>query len=75
MAQELQKRGYLIVAMWTIGFAEAMKSHIPKACGKLEYFAQMDQLETHEATMEKLKEVAEGHEVIACLAGGEAGVA
>ena len=74
MAQELQKRGYLIVAMWTIGFAEAMKSHIPKACGKLEYFAQMDQLDTHEATMEKLKEVAEGHEVIACLAGGEAGV-
>mmetsp|Transcript_6749 Transcript_6749/g.16466 ORF Transcript_6749/g.16466 Transcript_6749/m.16466 type:complete len:994 (+) Transcript_6749:177-3158(+) len=74
VAQELQKRGYLIVAMWTIGFAEAMKSHVPKSCGKMEYFAQMDQLETHELTMTSLREVADGHEVVACLAGGEAGV-
>jgi len=74
VAQELQKRGYLIVAMWTIGFAEAMKSHVPKSCGKMEYYAQMDQIDTHELTLSKLQEVAKGHEVIACLAGGEAGV-
>mmetsp|Transcript_16175 Transcript_16175/g.37258 ORF Transcript_16175/g.37258 Transcript_16175/m.37258 type:complete len:982 (-) Transcript_16175:345-3290(-) len=74
VAQEIQRRGYFIVAMWTIGFAEEMKSHVPVACGKMEYFAQLDQLETHEATMSKLLEVANGHEVIACMAGGEAGV-
>lgn len=74
VAQELQKRGYLIVAMWTIGFAEAMKSHVPKSCGKMEYFAQIDQLDTYQLTMSKLREVAKEHEVIACLAGGEAGV-
>eukprot|EP00536_Pseudo-nitzschia_multiseries_P001923 jgi/Psemu1/251109/estExt_Genewise1Plus.C_250159 len=74
VAQEIQKRGYLIIAMWTIGFAEEMKSHVPVSCGKMEYFAQIDQLETHEATMSKLLEVALGHEVIACMAGGEAGV-
>lgn len=74
VAQELQKRGYLIVAMWTIGFAEAMKSHVPKSCGKMEYYAQIDQLDTHELTLSKIREVANGHEVIACLAGGEAGV-
>jgi biotin carboxylase len=74
VAQELQKRGYLIVAMWTIGFAEVMKSHVPKSCGKMEYFAQIDQLDTLESTLSKIREVANGHEVIACLAGGEAGV-
>eukprot|EP00532_Pseudo-nitzschia_australis_P008561 CAMPEP_0168173946 /NCGR_PEP_ID=MMETSP0139_2-20121125/6204_1 /TAXON_ID=44445 /ORGANISM="Pseudo-nitzschia australis, Strain 10249 10 AB" /LENGTH=969 /DNA_ID=CAMNT_0008091989 /DNA_START=69 /DNA_END=2978 /DNA_ORIENTATION=+ len=74
VAQELQKRGYLIVAMWTIGFNEEMKSHVPVSCGKMEYFAQIDQLETHEATKSKLLEMAEGHEVMACFAGGEAGV-
>ena len=74
VAQEFQKRGYLIIAMWTIGFAEFMKSHVPKSCGKMEYFAQIDQLDTHESTMARLQEVADGHNVIACLAGGEAGV-
>jgi len=74
VAQEFRKRGYLIIAIWTIGFAEAMKKHVPRSCGKMEYFAEIDELDTHEATFSKLREVAKGHEVVSCLAGGEAGV-
>ena len=30
VAQEIQKRGYLLLALWTIGFSEEMKKHVPK---------------------------------------------
>ena len=74
VAQEIQKRGYLLIAVWTIGFAEHMKSHVPKACGRMDYFAEIDQADTLEATKERLLEAAKGHEIFCCFAGGEAGV-
>ncbi|KAL3908199.1 MAG: hypothetical protein SGILL_008572, partial [Bacillariaceae sp.] len=74
VAQEIQKRGYLLIAVWTIGFAEAMKTHVPKACGRMDYFAEIDQAETLEESKKRLMEAAEGHEIFCCFAGGEAGV-
>ena len=75
IAQELQKRGYLIVALWTIGFAEEMKTHIPKSCGKMEYFGQIDQKpNSHSDTLLELLQVADGRTIYGCVAGGEAGV-
>jgi hypothetical protein len=75
VAQELQKRGYLIVALWTIGFAEEMKTHIPKSCGKMEYFGQIDQQpNSHSDTLSELLQVADGRTIYGCVAGGEAGV-
>lgn len=74
VAQEIQKRGYLLIAVWTIGFAEVMKTHVPKACGRMDYFAEIDQAETLEETKERLLEAAKGHEIFCCFAGGEAGV-
>lgn len=74
VAQEMQKRGCLVIALWTIGFAEAMKSHVPESCGRMDYFAQIDQAETLEETKRILVEAAAGHEIVACLPGGEAGV-
>jgi biotin carboxylase len=74
VAQEMQKRGYSIIALWTIGFAEAMKSHVPKTCGRMDYFAQIDQQPTLEETKQLLLQVTAGHVIVACLAGGEAGV-
>eukprot|EP00934_Nitzschia_sp_Nitz4_P008718 Nitzschia sp. Nitz4//scaffold4_size323378//113963//117664//NITZ4_000649-RA/size323378-snap-gene-0.451-mRNA-1//-1//CDS//3329553366//8708//frame0 len=74
VGQEMAKRGYLLIACWTIGFAEEMKTHVPKACGKMDYFAEIDQAETLEESKKVLLEAAKGHEVVACIAGGEAGV-
>jgi biotin carboxylase len=74
VAQEVQKRGYLLIAVWTIGFAEVMKTHVPKACGRMDYFAEIDQADTLEETKHRLLEAAKGHEVFCCFAGGEAGV-
>lgn len=74
VAQEMAKRGNLLVALWTIGFSNEMKTHIPASCGNMEYFAEVDQQTTMEETEKVLKEAIGAHPVIACLAGGEAGV-
>jgi biotin carboxylase len=74
VAQEMQKRGYLVIALWTTGFAEAMKLHVPKSCGRMDYFCQVDQQSTLEETKKVLVEAAGTHCIAAVLAGGEAGV-
>lgn len=74
VAQEMAKRGYLLIALWTKGFAEEMKSHIPASCGHMEYFAEITEASSLEETEKLLLEAAKGREIAACLAGGEAGV-
>jgi biotin carboxylase len=74
VAQEIQKRGYLLIAVWTVGFAEVMKTHVPKACGRMDYFAEIEQAETLEESKKRLLEAAKGHDIFCCFAGGEAGV-
>jgi glutathione synthase/RimK-type ligase-like ATP-grasp enzyme len=74
IGQEMAKRGYLLIALWTTGFAEEMKSHVPEACGNMEYFFEFDQGKTLEETEKELRKKAGSHEIAACLAGGEAGV-
>eukprot|EP00529_Nitzschia_sp_RCC80_P004737 CAMPEP_0113503366 /NCGR_PEP_ID=MMETSP0014_2-20120614/34104_1 /TAXON_ID=2857 /ORGANISM="Nitzschia sp." /LENGTH=911 /DNA_ID=CAMNT_0000398325 /DNA_START=141 /DNA_END=2876 /DNA_ORIENTATION=+ /assembly_acc=CAM_ASM_000159 len=74
VAQAIQQRGNLIIALWTTGFAEHMKSHVPVACGRMDYYAEVDQQPTFEDTKKLLEEVAHGHEIFCVFAGGEAGV-
>lgn len=74
IAQEIAKRGYLIAAMWSDGFSEAMKLHVPAAAGKLNYFAEFTEAKTLEATGLMVQEAAKDIEIVACIAGGEAGV-
>jgi biotin carboxylase len=73
IAQEMMRRGFLVVALWTRGFAEEMKLHVPQSCqGSLHYYDEVDELETLDETVAALEAVP--HNVVACLAGGEAGV-
>ncbi|VEU36173.1 unnamed protein product [Pseudo-nitzschia multistriata] len=74
VAQEIQKRGYLLIAVWTIGFAEEMKTHVPKSCGRMDYFAEIDEAQTLKQTKARINEAAQGREIFCCFAGGEAGV-
>lgn len=44
IAEEVQRRGYSVLALWTKGFSPAMKTHIPMSViGKLKYDAEIDQ--------------------------------
>jgi len=75
IAQEIARRGYVIVALWTLGFSEEMKTHIPSSCASLKYFCEVTQVESLDETAEILRTRLGPHtEIIACLAGGEAGV-
>ena len=77
VGQEIIKRGFSLVALWTKGFSEDMKTHIPTACGVLNYLVEVTEPNVGglTATAAAVKEaVGSDKEVIACLAGGEAGV-
>lgn len=77
VAKEMNLRGYPIVALWTHGFSEAMKTHVPQSCGTMQYLASIDQPSQGglAATAEALQAAIGPNKTIhACLAGGEAGV-
>ena len=75
IVREFKLRGYLVVALWTFGFSEEMKTHVPTACGHLEYLAYVDEVENSlDATVASLQAACGMHKMVACLAGGEAGV-
>ena len=64
VAQEIQKRGYLLVAIWTIGFSAEMKTHVPAACGRMDYFGEIEEAETLEETKARIEEIAQGHKIL-----------
>jgi biotin carboxylase len=75
VAQEIKKRGYSILALWTVGFAPEMKLHVPLSCEGLKYDAELDEDPSGLDATEKLIFAAAGTKrVVAVLAGGEAGV-
>ena len=51
-----------------------MKLHIPVSVNELQYHAEIDEAETLEATGAAVRKAAGGLRVVACMAGGEAGV-
>jgi biotin carboxylase len=76
IAQEMIKRGFQVLALWTKEFAPAMKTHVPLSCENLTYLAEVDEVGTLEETEESVKRAAATKDctIVACLAGGEAGV-
>merc|ERR1719253_1698474 len=51
-----------------------MKTHVPKSCGRMDYFGEIDQAESMEETKARIEEAAQGQKIFCCFAGGEAGV-
>jgi len=74
IAEEILKRGFSVVVLWTRGFSPEMKKHVPLSCGTLNYLAEVDEAETLALTSQAVYEAAGALRVVACLAGGEAGV-
>lgn len=74
IAEEIMKRGFSVIALWTRGFSPEMKTHVPLSCGNIKYLAEVEEGETLAQTSQKMYEAAGSLRVVACLAGGEAGV-
>jgi len=74
VVNEIQSRGYQVIACWTLGFSAEMKTHTPGAAGKMKYYAEVDELEELADTVRAIYEAAGKLRVVACIAGGEAGV-
>lgn len=74
VAEEIFKRGYKIMALWTKGFAEEMKTHVPLSVGKLNYHAEISEADTLPDTVTEVYKAAGQFRVVAVIAGGEAGV-
>ncbi len=74
IGKEMAMRGYNLLALWTKGFSPVMKTHVPQSCGSMNYIAQVDEIGSLRETAEAVKDAANGKNIVACLAGGEAGV-
>jgi len=74
IAWEIMKRGFSCIALWTRGFAPEMKTHVPISCGTLNYWDEIEEAESLDETMKVVYKAAGQLRVVACIAGGEAGV-
>ena len=73
-AQEIKKRGYEIIAVWTDGLEVTMKSCTSSDKGNFSFLGEVEQQNSLAETKRCLEQVAAGHEIIACLVGAESGV-
>jgi len=74
IAKEVQSRGYKVIALWTKGFSEEMKTHVPLSCGTMNYFDEVTEGDDIGETTRELYKAAGKFRIVACLCGGEAGV-
>jgi biotin carboxylase len=75
IAQEIKKRGYSILALWTCGFAPEMKLHVPLSCEGLKYMGEIEEDPAGlDATLARIQTAAGKLRIVAVIAGGEAGV-
>lgn len=74
IAEEILKRGYKVIALWTKGFSPIMKTHVPLSVENLEYFAEVEEADDLATTMQLVYQAAGEYRVVSCFAGGEAGV-
>ena len=74
IAEEIAKRGYKVIALWTKGFSEDMKTHVPLSCENLNYFAEVQDEGNLGDTVKAIYKAAGKYRVVTVIAGGEAGV-
>ena len=74
IVQEIQSRGYKVIALWTKGFSEEMKTHVPISCGKMNYHDEVTEGDDMGETTRDLYKAAGKLRIVACICGGEAGV-
>ncbi len=71
---DIQSRGYKVIALWTKGFSEEMKRHVPVSCGTINYHKEVTEGDNIGETARELYKAAGQLRIVACICGGEAGV-
>merc|ERR1719253_2513395 len=74
IVQEIQSRGYKVIALWTKGFSEEMKKHVPLSCKTMSYHQQVTEGGDIGETTRLLYKAAGALRIVSCICGGEAGV-
>lgn len=76
IAEEAMKRGYRLIALWTYGFSQDMRKHVPLSVGQLHYMAEVEEDENGDLqeTSNRVFKAAGVLRVVAVICGGEAGV-
>jgi len=74
IAKEVMKRGFHVIALFTKLFPAVMKEHYPVSCGKLEYFAVLEEGKTIDETADAVQSTAGGLRIAACIPGDDLGV-
>ena len=74
IVKEIQSRGYKVIALWTKGFSEEMKKHVPLSCGTMNYHEEVTEGDNVGETTRDLYKAAGKLRIVACICGGEAGV-
>ena len=74
IVQEIQSRGYKVIALWTKGFSDEMKTHVPLSCGTMSYHAEVTEGDNIGETTKALYAAAGKLRIVSCICGGEAGV-
>jgi len=74
IVQEIQSRGYKVIALWTKGFSDEMKKHVPLSCGTMKYHAEVTEGDNIGETTKILYKAAGQLRIVSCICGGEAGV-
>ena len=76
IALDMQKRGYELICVWSKGFSENMKTHVPNSCKSLKWSVVLDEAGSVQETANLIRDVATLHNynIVACCCGGEAGV-
>mmetsp|Transcript_3871 Transcript_3871/g.5772 ORF Transcript_3871/g.5772 Transcript_3871/m.5772 type:complete len:931 (-) Transcript_3871:263-3055(-) len=69
IAQELSKRTFRVIALWTKAISETQR----QSSVNFKAFANVDEREVLEETLEAIQEAAEPFRVVACICGGEEG--
>ena len=75
LANEVMKRGFNVIALWTRGISDELKKHVPLSCANMrDYFANVEEGSDLQSTMESVYNAAGSLRVVACITGGETGV-
>ena len=61
VGKEIAMRGYELIALWTKGFSEDMKTHVPQSCGKMSYLAEVTQVGSLSDTADAVKAAADDY--------------
>lgn len=74
VVKEMQKRGHGAIAIWSKECSEELKQHVPKAAGKMNYIAEIQEADSLDETIQRVKRACCGIPLAALIPGGEGGV-